>query len=108
MFKSVQFRIILIYFVIGILIISGLGIFFLQSINTLRDQIQVVDLTQDQITNAMTQLENNTTAILVIATLVFTVVGIMVAIFLSRYVIYPIRKLNGNYITTFNRWYNCI
>lgn len=34
MFKNTQFKIMLIFFIIGILIISGLGIFFLKSINT--------------------------------------------------------------------------
>ncbi len=35
MFKNIQFKIILVFFIIGILIISGLGIFFLNATNTL-------------------------------------------------------------------------
>lgn len=35
MFKNIQFKIILVFFIIGILIICGLGIFFLNATNTL-------------------------------------------------------------------------
>lgn len=40
MFKNIQFKIILIFFLIGILIISGLGVFFLNSLDNLNMQIQ--------------------------------------------------------------------
>ena len=40
MFKNIQFKIILIFFLIGILIISGLGVVFLNSLDNLNMQIQ--------------------------------------------------------------------
>ncbi len=40
MFKNIQFRIILIFFVIGIVLIGGLGTYFIMSLNGLNAQIQ--------------------------------------------------------------------
>ena len=41
MLKNIQFnKIILMFFVIGIIIISGLGIYFLNAMTTLNEQIQ--------------------------------------------------------------------
>ena len=40
MFKNIQFKIISIFFLIGIIIIVGLGIFFVNSINDLEYQIE--------------------------------------------------------------------
>ena len=40
MLKNIQFnKIILVLFLIGMIVISGLGIFFLDSLNTLNEQI---------------------------------------------------------------------
>ncbi len=38
MFKNIQFKIILVFFLVGILIISGLGIFFLNASNDLENR----------------------------------------------------------------------
>lgn len=46
MFKNVQFKIILIFFLIGIFIISGLGLVFLNSIDNLNNLIQTGELTR--------------------------------------------------------------
>ena len=94
MFKNIQFKIILIFFVIGIMIISSLGLFFLNSLNLLNIQIangQVSDI--QEILNNIGSIETNTKITLVIATIVFAIVGVLVAIFLSKFVIYPINKL---------------
>ncbi len=41
MFKNIQLRIILIFFVIGIILIGGLGTYFIMSLNGLNSEIQV-------------------------------------------------------------------
>lgn len=88
MLKNIQFnKIILILFLIGIILINGLGIFFLDSLNTLKEQIQEGQTVQIQ------ELQNKTIWVLGIAGVVFAVVGILAAILLSKYLIYPINKL---------------
>lgn len=88
MFKNIQFnKIILVLFLIGMIVISGLGIFFLNSLNILNEQIQT-----GQTVN-MQELQNKTIWILGIAEVAFAIVGILTAILLSKYLIYPIDKL---------------
>lgn len=88
MLKNIQFnKIILVLFMIGIIIISGLGIFFLNSLNSLNQQIQEGQVIE------MQDLQNRTVWILGISGVVFGMVVIATAIFLSRFIIYPINKL---------------
>lgn len=94
MFNNVQFKIMLIFFLIGIMIISGLGMFFINSIHNVNAQIeggQAVEI--GQIEQNLKQVENNTKIILTVAGVVFLLVGVLIALFLSRFVIYPINKL---------------
>ena len=88
MFKNIQFnKIILALFIIGIVIISGLGIYFLNSLNTLNQAMEAKQ------TVNMQELQNRTIWILGISGIIFAMVGIATAIFLSKFIIYPINKL---------------
>ena len=95
MFKNTQFKIILIFFLIGIVIISGLGIVFLNSLDVVSMQIasngQAVNV--NEINNMMQNVENSTKFSLLIAGITFGIIVILIAIYMSRYVIYPINKL---------------
>ena len=90
MFTNVQFKIILIFFLIGIIIISGLGIFFLNALNALNLLIQ----NGQEISKAVIKnLYTDTKVTLAIAGVTFAIMGVLVSVFLSRFVIYPINKL---------------
>lgn len=94
MFKNIQFKIILIFFLIGITIIGGFGIFFIESLNNMSTQIQTSQMTEaGQVLDFINNLKNNTKLILAISTSVFILVGILISVFLSKFVIYPINKL---------------
>ena len=94
MFKNIQFKFILIFLLIGILVIGGFGAFFITSLNEISTQIQSNDITQlGQVLDKLTVLEYNTKVILIISSTVFIIVAILIAIFLSKFVIYPINKL---------------
>ena len=90
MFKNTQLKIILIYFLVGILIISGLGIFFLNSLDSLKTGIQ-----NDQITliDNINQIDTNVKIALIISAMVFLIIGMIIAKFLSKFIIFPINKL---------------
>ena len=47
MFKNTQFRIILIFFLVGIIIIGGLGILSIRSLNTITEQINSGNITRN-------------------------------------------------------------
>lgn len=94
MFKNIQFKIILIFFLIGIIVIGGFGIFFIESLNNLGIQIQTNQIAEmGQVIDSINQLQYNTKVILFVSASVFIVIGILISIFLSKFVIYPINKL---------------
>lgn len=91
MFKNIQFKIMLIFFIIGIVIIGGFGLFFINSLDLLNSQIQSNEI--GQVANQISRLENDTKILLLISSSVFVVIGILIAMYLSKFVIYPINKL---------------
>ncbi len=61
MFKNIQFKMILIFFLIGIIIIGGFGIFFIESLNNMSTQIQTNQITEvGQVLDFINNLKNNT------------------------------------------------
>ena len=93
MFKNIQFKIILIFFIIGILIISGLGISFINSLQMLSVKVEEGQVTAEQVEEILVLIQQRTFITLTVAGVVFAVIGIISAVFLSRFVIYPINKL---------------
>lgn len=88
MLKNVQFnKIILVLFIVGMIIISGLGMFFFDALNNVNEQIQAGQMISIQ------ELQNQTLWILAISEIIFAFVSILMAVLLSRYIIYPINKL---------------
>ncbi len=88
MLKNIQFnKIILVWFLVSVLMISGLGIFFLSSLHTLNEQIEAGQAIQ------MQELQNKTSKALGVAVGISGVISILMAIVLSKYIIYPIDKL---------------
>ena len=94
MFRNIQFKIITIFFLIGIIIIAGLGVFFLTSIHGLEQQIINSNFQniQEEI-QILQNLKTNTIMILIIIGVLLAIVGLLIAGFLSKFVIYPINKL---------------
>ncbi len=88
MHKNIQFnKIILVSFIITLIIMSGLGIFFLNTLNGLSQQVQMGQVVSIQ------EIRNQTIEVLVIAGILLAMIHILSAVFLSRYIIYPINKL---------------
>ncbi len=94
MIRSIQFKIIVVFFLIGIIVITGLGIVYIQSINRLE-----IGLSNQEIGNIgelaqfIEQMRNTNITALVVAGIVFLISGILIAMVLSKFVIYPINKL---------------
>ena len=94
MFRNIQFKIITIFFLIGIIIIVGLGVFFITSIHGLEQQIMNNDFENiEQEIQILQNLKINTIIILIIIGVLLAIVGLLIAGFLSKFVIYPINKL---------------
>ena len=93
MFKKVQSKIILIYFLTGIIIIVGLGVFFSNQLIEVKNTISSSGLNSTQAATYVTEIQTQTIEALVIFAVVFTMIGILIAVFLSKFVIYPMNKL---------------
>ncbi len=93
MFKNVQSKIILIYFLTGIIIIAGLGVFFSNQLVEVRETIVNSGLNSQQAARYVSEVQTQTISALLIIAGVFVAIGILISIFLSKFVIYPMNKL---------------
>ena len=94
MLKHIQTKIILIYLVIGIIMILGLGGIFLFSLNSIEGQIQAQEI--QNLTEIATLLQDQIwqmKVILGIFLLVFCIIMALVGFYTSRSIIAPINKL---------------
>ncbi len=94
MIKSIQFKIILVFFLIGIIIITGLGIIYINSINMLERDLATREIeNMGELTEFIGQMRHINITALIVAGVIFLICGILIAVVLSRFVIYPINKL---------------
>ena len=94
MFKNIQIKIVILFTIIGVAIIVGLGLFYINNLNCINSQIIANEFNEiGQVTNNITNVLNQTKIALAIALLAFSVIAILVGLFLSKVVIYPINKL---------------
>ena len=93
MFKNTQFKIIVIFFVVGILI-GTLGAFYIYSLETVKAQINANNIVEiGQVVQKINQIKHNTIVALGVVAIVFAIIGCLISAFLSEFVIYPINKL---------------
>lgn len=93
MFKNIQIKIVVIFTIIGIAIISGLGLFFINELNSVNTAISSEGITLGQVTNDINNISNQTKIVFVICVGVYALISVLLGIFLSKVVIYPINKL---------------
>lgn len=91
MIKNIQLKIVLIFFILGMFTIIGLGFFFTNSLEAINLAINTAEVTDVININI-----NNVKLILMISLLVLGVISIIVGIFLSKTVVKPIDKLIKN------------
>ena len=91
MIKNIQLKIVLIFFILGMFIIIGLGLFFtnsLETINTVINSTEVTDIIVNQV--------NHIKVVLMVSLVILGIISIIVGIFLSKTVVKPIDKLIKN------------
>ena len=79
MLKSTQLKIVLIFFIVGILIISALGFCFMNSINLINPEA----IENEGVENIVNAIQQNTMMVLIVATVVFTLISIIIAVLSS-------------------------
>ena len=94
MFKNTQFKIIVIFFVVGIILIGTLGAFYIYSLEIVKTQINANNIVEiGQVVQEINQIKHNTIMALGVVAIVFAIIGCLISAFLSEFVIYPINKL---------------
>ena len=94
MFKNTQFKIIVIFFVVGIILIGTLGAFYIYSLEIVKTQINANNIVEiGQVVQEINQIKHNTIVALGVVAIVFAIIGCLISAFLSEFVIYPINKL---------------
>lgn len=101
MFKNIQGKVILIFFLVGIVIIGGIGAFNICSINNLTSQVEKEQILNiGQALNQLNNLQLNMKIALGISVIVFIIAGILMFRFLSKFAIYPVNKLIESEVST--------
>lgn len=97
MIKNIQIKIILIFFVLGVVIISGLGFFFINMLEQVNPQVsgQIIRDTEELSQIVMTQI-SQTKILILVAILVFCFITLLVGIFVAKVVVSPISRLVKN------------
>ncbi len=98
MIKSIQLKIVIVFLAIGIITITGLGFAFTYQLDTVNQQINSMISVNDAIemSNIIQQQEQQIKLIVIIAIAAFTIISMIVGLFLTRAVIAPISKLIKN------------
>ena len=88
MFKSVQGKMMLVFFLVGIILIGGMGMYYLHVLDN------IISITNDgQAIQAINELKTKATILLGVCSGTFIILGIAISAVLSKFVIYPINKL---------------
>lgn len=95
MIKNIQLKIVLIFFILGMFIIIGLGLFFTNSLEAINTALNTA-LNTAQITDVIIEEINNIKTVSMISLVLLGVISIIVGIFLSKTVVKPIDKLIKN------------
>lgn len=101
MFKNIQGKVILIFFLVGITLIGGMGAFYICSVNSMASQIATGQMSDmGQVVQQLNNLKLNIIIALGLSALVFGIAGILISSFLSKFEIYPVNKLIESEVST--------
>lgn len=91
MLKNTQFKIILLFFLVSAIIILGLEGFFINNIKQV--EAQMVAENEQELNVYLETLENQSKINVIIGIGVLGIASVLISLFLSKYVIFPINKL---------------
>lgn len=93
MLKKVQFKIVLIFFIVGILMIGGIGLFFIDMLNNVSQNIEENNISSPEEAKAlMENLTTETQIILGVSALAFAAIVVLLGVIVSKLVIKPVNN----------------
>ena len=88
------FKIIIFIFIVELVVVGAIGVFFEKRINSIEDRIQTGEIENlQEVQNECKALKDSLNKMLTIGMIAFAVIMVFMAIYLSRMVIYPLRKM---------------
>lgn len=88
------FRLILIVFILELAIVASLGFIFQNKLEKVENQIEAGEIaTLDEVENNYINLKNEINTTLIIGMAILAAITILLAIYLSKMVIYPLKKM---------------
>ena len=88
------FRLILIVFILELVVVASLGLVFQKQLEKVENKIEVGEITTlDQVQDNYVKLKNEINTTLIIGMSTFGVITILLAIYLSKMVIYPLKMM---------------
>lgn len=93
MIKSIQIKIVMIFMILGIIVITGLGLTFIDRLNYINLRITSANMSSQNVQQLLLDQMNQIRQIIYISLIVFTGLIIVLGAFVSKVVIKPIAKL---------------
>lgn len=93
MVKSIQIKIIMVFLILGIVIITGLGLIFIYRLDFINTQIQTTKMTGPEIQQLLTSQIEQIRKVIYISLAIFTGLIFILAIFMAKFIIKPISRL---------------
>lgn len=93
MIKSIQIKIVMVFMILGIVVITGLGLTFISQLNYVNSQVETTNMTSVQIQQLLTSQMEQIRKIIYVSLVIFTVLIIILAIFMAKVIIKPIARL---------------
>ncbi len=93
MVKSIQIKIVMVFMILGIVVITGLGLTFIYKLNYINTQIDAVEMTSLQIQQLLTEQIEEIRKIIYVSLVIFTILIVILAIFMAKVIIKPISRL---------------
>ncbi len=93
MVKSIQIKIVMVFMILGIIVITGLGLAFIYKLNFINTEITKTSLEVEQVQSLLVAQVNQTRQIIYVSLAIFTVLIIILGAFIAKVVIKPISRL---------------
>lgn len=93
MVKSIQIKIVMVFMILGIIVITGLGLTFIDQLNYINSEMTTVNMTQEEVQQLLTEQVNQIREIIYVSLVIFTGLIAILGIFIAKVVIKPISKL---------------
>lgn len=93
MVKSIQIKLVMVFMILGIIVITGLGSIFIYKLNYLSLQLTEMNRTSEEIHQLLTEQIQQIQQIIYISLIIFTGLIVILGVVLAKVVINPISRL---------------